>query len=91
MPKAKRNKKKDDEWFDDESEKILEEKMRNMSTEDAVNGVADGKKSKKVIDFSQSFFIQIFYSFCEKTRHYKYTVEISPTIRNFSSTCLIWV
>ena len=49
MPKNKRNKKKDDEWFEDESEKILAEKMKNLATEETdVNGTGEGKKNKKV-------------------------------------------
>ena len=48
MPKKNRGKKKDDDWNDEETEKKLEEKMKNLSTNGDDGEVKEGKKSKKV-------------------------------------------
>lgn len=51
MPKKNRGKKKDDDWGDDEIEKKVEEKMKNLTTEEAEESMEEtkgkGKKKEK--------------------------------------------
>lgn len=52
MPKKNRGKKKDDDWYDDEAEKKLEEKMKNIELQADEGSASKDKKSKKVNDIN---------------------------------------
>ncbi|KAL4218591.1 ATP-binding cassette sub- F member 1 [Mactra antiquata] len=47
MPRKNRGKKKDDDWSDEEAEKKLEEKMKNLELQADENSATKEKKSKK--------------------------------------------
>ena len=54
MPKKQKGKKKDDDWNDEDVEKKLEEKIKNLSTDDKEEENVEEKnkgKSKKVKNY----------------------------------------
>ena len=61
MPKKHKGKKKDDDWDDSEVEKKLEEKMKDLATDDkeekmeeAAEGTkSKGKKASKLLNFTE--------------------------------------
>ena len=54
MPKKNKNKKKDDDWGDDDAEKAIEDKMKSLTVDGDAgeNQAQESKKGKKVTVWS---------------------------------------